>query len=159
MGAREASETAASEAGREALRAAQEALLASLVAGGPAPAGFDPDGLEAARRSLLSKRARVVARCCPALHAALGEGFGAAFAAYAAEAPLRQESGGRDGLDFMDWLARRGALPEPAREERAIAQARHRGGLAWVRRDGRWLLAWGGLGRLRVWRGGRPATP
>lgn len=94
---------------REELAAAQAALVAALVAGGPAPAGFDTARLDAAARALLRKRAGEVARAWPRLAAAYGPGWTAAFARWADGRPTR---GSRlDGWDFARSV--RGSL-EPA---------------------------------------------
>lgn len=94
---------------REELAAAQAALVAALVAGGPPPAGFDAARLDAAARALLRKRAGEVARAWPRLAAAYGPGWTAAFAEWAGGRPTR---GSRlDGRDFARSV--RGSL-EPA---------------------------------------------
>ena len=60
----------------------QAALVAALVAGGPAPAGFDPAALAAAGAALLRKRAGEVARHWPLLAAGLGPQWSATFAIF-----------------------------------------------------------------------------
>ena len=71
---RRAAPTPESRPGRSvaALAARQAALVAALVAGGPVPAGFDPDRLAAARRALVRKRAGAAAAQWPLLAASLG---------------------------------------------------------------------------------------
>ncbi|WP_206664139.1 hypothetical protein [Thermomonospora catenispora] len=107
---------------REALAAAQEALVAALVAGGPVPSGFDPDLLGAASRALLSKRAGEVARAWPALAASFGPRWGERFARWAEGRPPRGPW--RDGWDFA--RAHRDALDPAAARELALAEARWR---------------------------------
>ncbi|MGW0561766.1 DUF692 domain-containing protein [Streptomyces sp. NPDC003016] len=82
---------------------AQAALLSALVAGAPAPAGFDAARLRVQSRALAGKRADVVAKVAPELPEILGPGYRAAFLAYAASRPM---SSGyrRDALDFAEHL-------------------------------------------------------
>lgn len=90
-------------AARRRLAAAQDALLSSLVADGPPPAGFAPDRLAVQRRALVAKRAGVVARVAPELPEILGDAYRPAFAGYAARHPL---TGGhrRDAVAFVRQL-------------------------------------------------------
>jgi hypothetical protein len=83
---------------REDLAARQAALVAALVAGAPAPPGFDPARVRAAADALLHKRAGEVAAAWPLLRTSFGSGWAAAFAAWAAGRP----PGGalRDGWDL-----------------------------------------------------------
>ncbi|MGW4256508.1 endonuclease, partial [Streptomyces californicus] len=99
------------------LAVAQTALLSALVAGTPAPAGFDPARLRVQSRSLAAKRADVVARVAPELPEILGDGYRAAFLAYAGGRPM---SGGyrRDALDFAEHVLIAGGPADPvARRE------------------------------------------
>ncbi|MFD6336263.1 DUF692 domain-containing protein [Streptomyces sp. NPDC060131] len=91
------------DAARGRLALGEAALLSSLVAGTPAPEGFDPRRLRVQSRALAAKRAGVVAKIAPELPEILGEGFRPAFLAYAAHTPMR---GGyrRDALDFAESL-------------------------------------------------------
>ncbi|MFJ6321127.1 DUF692 domain-containing protein [Streptomyces californicus] len=131
-----------SDAARDRTAVAQTALLSALVAGTPAPAGFDPARLRVQSRSLAAKRADVVAKVAPELPEILGDGYRAAFLAYAGGRPM---SGGyrRDALDFAEhvliaggpadpvarreltywWRDRSGSRP-PARATRLIRAAR-----------------------------------
>ncbi|MFJ4918556.1 DUF692 domain-containing protein [Streptomyces sp. NPDC088725] len=88
---------------RARLALGQTALLSSLVAGTPVPAGFDSRRLGVQSRALAAKRADVVARIAPEVPVILGDGYRAAFLAYAATSPMR---GGyrRDALDFAEHL-------------------------------------------------------
>ncbi|MFD8916876.1 endonuclease, partial [Streptomyces sp. NPDC059569] len=88
---------------RGRLALGEAALLSSLVAGTPAPEGFDPRRLRVQSRALAAKRTGVVAKIAPELPEILGEGFRPAFLAYAAHTPMR---GGyrRDALDFAESL-------------------------------------------------------
>ncbi|MFE8010601.1 DUF692 domain-containing protein [Streptomyces sp. NPDC057418] len=88
---------------RERVGAAQSALLSSLVAGTPAPAGFDHRRLGVQSRALAAKRAEVVAKVAPELPEILGDGYREAFLAYARTRPM---SAGyrRDALDFAERL-------------------------------------------------------
>lgn len=88
---------------RERLALAQTALLSALVAGTPAPEGFDSRRLGVQSRALAGKRAEVVAKVAPDIPRILGTGYRAAFLAYAKSHPMR---GGyrRDALDFAEHL-------------------------------------------------------
>jgi len=134
--ARETTASAAvdsTEAARERLGLAQAGLLAALVAGAPAPAGFDRERLAVQSRALTRKRADVVAKVAPELPVILGEeGFRSLFSGYARGRPM---TGGyrRDALDFAAhvlaaggtgdrrargklrrwWLERSGPVPVP----------------------------------------------
>lgn len=109
------------EGGRqEALAAAQRALVAALVAGGPLPPGFDAERVGAASRALLRKRAGEVARVWPATAAAHGPGWADEFARWASGRPTR--GSWRDGWDFA--RAHRDALPPAAARELALTEAR-----------------------------------
>ncbi|MET8708398.1 DUF692 domain-containing protein [Streptomyces californicus] len=106
-----------SDAARDRTAVAQTALLSALVAGTPAPAGFDPARLRVQSRSLAAKRADVVAKVAPELPEILGDGYRAAFLAYAGDRPM---SGGyrRDALDFAEHVLIAGGPADPvARRE------------------------------------------
>ncbi|UQS29507.1 DUF692 domain-containing protein [Streptomyces fradiae] len=94
---------AAPEAARERLALRQTALLSALVAGTPAPEGFDGARLRQQALALARKRAGVVARLAPELPVLLGAGYREAFVAYARTRPM---AGGyrRDALDFARHL-------------------------------------------------------
>ncbi|MFH8882815.1 DUF692 domain-containing protein [Streptomyces californicus] len=112
-----ASAPSVSEAARDRTAVAQTALLSALVAGTPAPAGFDPARLRVQSRSLAAKRADVVAKVAPELPEILGDGYRAAFLAYAGDRPM---SGGyrRDALDFAEHVLIAGGPADPvARRE------------------------------------------
>lgn len=130
------------DATRQRLALAQTALLSALVAGTPAPEGFDRTRLAVQSRALTGKRADVVAKVAPELPEILGESFRADFFAYAQTRPM---SGGyrRDALDFAERLLLSGQ-PEDA-------EARGRLTRWWLERSGpapldagpvtRWLRA------------------
>ncbi|MDV9191853.1 DUF692 domain-containing protein [Streptomyces sp. SR27] len=130
-------------AARQRAAVAQAALLSALVAGTPAPEGFDTRRLGVQSRALAAKRAGVVAKVAPELPEILGKGFRPAFLAYARSRPM---SGGyrRDALDFAEhllladrpedpaarrqltewWQDRSGSRP-PGRATRLVRAARH----------------------------------
>ncbi|GAA4895991.1 DUF692 domain-containing protein [Streptomyces coeruleoprunus] len=91
------------EGARERLGLAQTAVLSALVAGTPAPEGFDHGRLRVQSLSLARKRAGIVARLAPELPQILGEGYREAFVAYARTHPLRGGYRG-DALDFARFL-------------------------------------------------------
>ncbi|MCT9090652.1 DUF692 family protein [Streptomyces sp. ASQP_92] len=105
---------------RERLALAQAALLSSLTAGTPVPAGFDGPRLRVQARALAAKRADVVAKVAPELETLLGDGFREAFLAYATCRPMR---GGyrQDALDFARWLLDAGR-PGDADTRRALGR-------------------------------------
>jgi uncharacterized protein len=88
---------------RQRLALAQTALLSSLVAGTPAPEGFDRARIRVQSRALAVKRADVVAKIAPELPGILGAGYRPAFLGYAHARPM---TGGyrRDALDFAEHL-------------------------------------------------------
>ena len=93
----------------------QAALVAALVAGAPAPPGFDTGRLAATRRALLRKRAGEAAKHWPALAASLGPRWAAVFAEHHAD---REPAGGlRDGWDVARAL-RAELTPDAAAELR-----------------------------------------
>lgn len=106
--------------GRGELAAAQEALVAALVAGGPLPEGFDAVRVDAAAAALLHKRAGEVARAWPWLAAAYGREWRTEFAGWAAGRPTR--GSWRDGWDFA--RDRRASPAGPAADELAMTEAR-----------------------------------
>ncbi|MFF8710683.1 DUF692 domain-containing protein [Streptomyces sp. NPDC015184] len=95
--------TAVADGVRDRLAGAQSALLRALVAGDPAPPGFDAHRLGVQSRALAAKRAGVVAKVAPELPEILGAGYRPAFLAYAGSRPM---SAGyrRDALDFAESL-------------------------------------------------------
>ncbi|WP_438291148.1 DUF692 domain-containing protein [Streptomyces sp. HUAS TT7] len=107
---------------RERLALAQTALLSSLTAGTPAPAGFDGPRLRVQARALAAKRADVVAKVAPELPQILGDGYREAFASYTKSRPMR---GGyrQDALDFARFLLDAGR-PDDAEARRALARWR-----------------------------------
>ena len=89
---------------RQQLADQQENLVRALVAGGPAPAGFDEGRLQEQARALHNKRRRSIELAAPELVAALGEDFDARFAAWARENPPRTDSCTRaDAQAFAVW--------------------------------------------------------
>jgi uncharacterized protein (UPF0276 family) len=122
--------TDSTAAARARLAARQAELATALVAGGPAPAGFDAGRLAATRHALVDKRRAAVTSAWPAL-AALPD-FAAAFAAFAdaafadaAFADGRPPAGSRaDGIAFARSVY--ADLDEPARAELLAAVTAHR---------------------------------
>ncbi|MEU0302562.1 DUF692 domain-containing protein [Streptomyces sp. NPDC006175] len=102
---------------RDRTAVAQTALLSSLVAGTPAPDGFDRRRLGVQSRALAAKRADVVAKVAPELPGILGDGYRKAFLAYARNRPM---SGGyrRDALGFAEQLLANGRPDDEAARRR-----------------------------------------
>jgi hypothetical protein len=135
------------------LQERQAAVVAALVAGAPAPPGFDTHRVRATAAALLRKRTGEVAVAWPLLAAALGADWSASFGAWAAGRPPTGAL--RDGWDFARSLC---PLPALGAQELAarevtwhydgLSAPRRRRGPAW-RRSGRavYLQAAG-----RVWR-------
>ncbi|MDT3400127.1 endonuclease, partial [Streptomyces sp. B1866] len=119
-GARSGAGPVADEAVRRRVALAQTALLSALVAGAPAPEGFDRHRLRVQSRALAAKRADVVARVAPELPRLLGAGYRTAFLAYADGRPM---TGGyrRDALTFAEHLLAEG-LPRDAAVRRELAR-------------------------------------
>ncbi|MFL9653572.1 DUF692 domain-containing protein [Streptomyces sp. PB17] len=137
----------ADDAVRQRLGMAQAALLSALVAGTPAPEGFDRVRLGVQARALAGKRADVVAKVAPELPVLLGARYRPAFLAYAQGCPM---TGGyrRDALGFVEhvlrtppregedpgvrrelrewWLERSGPVPRSARPGVRLARATRR---------------------------------
>jgi hypothetical protein len=156
-------------ANREAMARAQAAFVAALTGGaglaGEAvlPDGFDAGRLAAAARSLAHKRRRSAERAWPALAAAVGPPFAAAFDAYAAEVPLPSAGPTADARAFAAWLLGRGELPAAGARLLTAARA-SRGWPVRVVRGGGVTIVAVRLLKSRVvswtlWRtGGPPAT-
>ncbi|MDF6045597.1 DUF692 domain-containing protein [Streptomyces sp. JH14] len=105
------------EDARDRAAVAQTALLSALVAGTPAPEGFDHRRLAVQSRALAAKRADVVAKVAPELPGILGDGYRKAFLAYARTHPM---SAGyrRDALDFTEQLLISGRPADDAARRR-----------------------------------------
>ncbi|HEY9372750.1 MAG TPA: endonuclease, partial [Streptomyces sp.] len=97
---------------RERVGLAQAALLSALVAGTPAPEGFDVRRLRVQSRALVAKRAGVVAKVAPELPEILGAEYRPAFFAYAASRPM-PGSYRREALDFAEHLLVAGRPADP----------------------------------------------
>lgn len=115
------------EAARQRLALAQTALLSALVAGTPAPEGFDRTRLRVQSRALTAKRAAVVAKVAPELPEILGAGYRAAFLGYARHRPMR---GGyrQDALDFAAHLLAQDRPEDPAARQQLTRWWRDRAG-------------------------------
>ncbi|MFG2193379.1 DUF692 domain-containing protein [Streptomyces sp. NPDC048639] len=97
----------AEESARQRVGLTQASLLSALVAGTPAPEGFDRQRLCIQSRALAAKRADVVAKVAPELPEILGTAYRSAFLGYAQRHPM---TGGyrQDALEFAEYLL---ALP------------------------------------------------
>ncbi|QUQ72030.1 hypothetical protein [Kutzneria sp. CA-103260] len=96
---------------RDRLAAQQASLLRALLAGAPAPDGFDDNRIRAQAHALLSKRSRVTWHLRPDLAAELGDRFGVLFAEYAAGHPKTVGLRARqDAEQFGLWLVAQGHL-------------------------------------------------
>ncbi|MFG3135953.1 DUF692 domain-containing protein [Streptomyces sp. NPDC048211] len=103
---------------RDRVAVAQTSLLSALVAGTPAPEGFDRRRLRVQSLALAAKRADVVAKVAPELPEILGRGYRDQFLAYAGSRPM---SAGyrRDALDFAEHLLLTGR-PDDASARRRL---------------------------------------
>ncbi|MFD5026689.1 DUF692 family multinuclear iron-containing protein [Streptomyces sp. NPDC058373] len=118
----------AGEAVRTRLALGQTALLSALVAGAPAPEGFDRGRLRVQSRMLTAKRGDIVASLAPELPRILGEAYRPGFLRYAAGRPL---TGGHraDALAFAFHTLRH----DPPSERGARRELRD----WWIERSGR----------------------
>ncbi|OCC13369.1 DUF692 domain-containing protein [Streptomyces sp. PTY087I2] len=125
---------------RDRTAVAQTALLSALVAGTPAPEGFDHRRLRVQSRALAAKRADVVAKVAPELPEILGDGYRAAFLAYAGSRPM---SGGyrRDALNFAEHLLIAGGPADPVARRRLTYWWQDRSGARPPRRTTRLVRA------------------
>ncbi|MFF1376194.1 DUF692 domain-containing protein [Streptomyces sp. NPDC058308] len=107
----------ASPAARQRTALAQTALLSALVAGTPAPEGFDHTRLKVQSQALAAKRADVVAKVAPELPGILGAAYRAEFLAYARTRPM---TGGyrQDALHFAEHLLLAGRPGDAAARRR-----------------------------------------
>ncbi|MFF8845238.1 DUF692 domain-containing protein [Streptomyces sp. NPDC015127] len=103
---------------RERVGIGQAALVSALVAGTPAPEGFDPRRLRVQSRALVAKRADVVGKVAPELPEILGDAYRPAFLAYAKNRPMHAGYR-RDALDFAGHLLATGR-PEDAAVRRRL---------------------------------------
>ncbi|NEA66689.1 DUF692 domain-containing protein [Streptomyces sp. SID12488] len=110
---------------RQRLALAQAALLSALVAGTPAPEGFDRVRLGVQSRALGAKRADVVAKIAPELPEILGAGYRPAFLAYAHGHPM-SDGYRHDALDFAAHLLLGGLPKSPETPENAESRRRLR---------------------------------
>lgn len=117
------------DAARERLARAQTALLSALVAGAPAPEGFDRKRLRVQSRALTSKRAGVIAKVAPELPEILGDGYRRAFEGYADGRPM---TGGyrRDAMAFVEHLLTAGDAGDAATRRRLTLWWQERSGPA-----------------------------
>ncbi|MFD3739542.1 DUF692 domain-containing protein [Streptomyces sp. NPDC058629] len=102
---------------RDRTAVAQTALLSALVAGTPAPEGFDHRRLRVQSRALAAKRADVVAKVAPELPEILGDGYRAAFLDYARSRPM-SDGYRRDALHFVERILVHGGLADPVAQRR-----------------------------------------
>ncbi|MFJ4703953.1 DUF692 domain-containing protein [Streptomyces anulatus] len=125
---------------RDRTAVAQTALLSALVAGTPAPEGFDHRRLRVQSRALAAKRADVVAKVAPELPEILGDGYRAAFLSYAGGRPM---SGGyrRDALDFAEHVLIAGGPADPVARRRLTYWWQDRAGARPPRRTTRLVRA------------------
>lgn len=94
----------------------QAALVAALARGDTAREGFDETRLRALSEMIRGKRRKAVARSCPALPRALGDGFASTFDEYARVMHLPTGAGAIDDAGrFLGWLSHRGLLPRDLR--------------------------------------------
>ncbi|MEU3183708.1 DUF692 domain-containing protein [Streptomyces sp. NPDC006923] len=125
---------------RERLARRETALLSALVAGAPAPEGFDTGRLRVQSRALAAKRAGVIAKVAPELPEILGSGFRPAFLAYAADRPLH-DGYRRDALEFAEHLLDGGGPEDPAARRRLTLWWKDRAGARPPRRATRLVRA------------------
>ncbi|MFE7385943.1 DUF692 domain-containing protein [Streptomyces sp. NPDC057582] len=130
----------ATDAARDRAAVAQTALLSALVAGTPAPEGFDHRRLGVQSRALAAKRADVVAKVAPELPEILGDGYRRAFLAYARTRPMAAGYR-RDALDFAEQLLIAGRPTDNAARRRLTTWWRDRAAARPPRRTTRLVRA------------------
>ncbi|MET7901179.1 DUF692 domain-containing protein [Streptomyces sp. NPDC005355] len=125
----DAPDASAGGAARQRLALTQTALLSALVAGTPAPEGFDRRRLRVQSKALTAKRAGVVAKVAPELPEILGDGYRPAFVRYADSRPM---TGGyrRDALSFAEHLLADDEPGDPVARRRLTQWWRERSGPA-----------------------------
>lgn len=104
-----------SDQARRGLASEQAALLHALLAGHPAPAGFDPRRLRIEADALRAKRRRTVERLRPDLVDELGEPrFAELFGVWAAAQPRRHGVSVQADADaFGAWVESHGRARRP----------------------------------------------
>lgn len=101
---------------RERLAHDQAHLVAALMTGSSAPAGFDAAELATSAKSLLSKRFRLVQLAWPVFETTLGVQFAPRFAEYARQSSLPPDAQSRqDGYLFARCLMSKNQLPDLGR--------------------------------------------
>ncbi|MFI1847713.1 DUF692 domain-containing protein [Streptomyces sp. NPDC020480] len=120
------------EGSRGRLALAQASLLSSLVAGTPAPEGFDRRRLGVQSRALVAKRADVVGKVAPELPRILGTGYRPAFLDYALGRPMTAGYR-RDALAFAEHLLAAERPEDPAARRQLTQWWQERSGPAPVR--------------------------
>ncbi|WP_370416888.1 DUF692 family multinuclear iron-containing protein [Streptomyces fradiae] len=115
-------------AARQRVGLAEAALLSALVAGTPAPEGFDVKRLGVQSRALAAKRADVVAKVAPELPEILGAEYRPAFLAYARKRSMT-DGYRHDALDFVETLLVAGRPEDDAARARLTAWWRERAGI------------------------------
>ncbi|WP_329425183.1 DUF692 domain-containing protein [Streptomyces sp. NBC_01268] len=123
-----ATASAAAAGARQRVGLAQAALLSALVAGTPAPEGFDVRRLGVQSRALAAKRADVVAKVAPELPEILGEEYRSAFLSYARNRPMT-DGYRHDALDFVEGLLVAGRPEDPAARRALTGWWRERAGI------------------------------
>ncbi|MEU7027834.1 DUF692 domain-containing protein [Streptomyces sp. NPDC046275] len=113
---------------RQRVGLAEAALLSALVAGTPAPEGFDVKRLGVQGRALAAKRADVVAKVAPELPEILGAEYRPAFLTYARKRPMT-DGYRHDALDFVESLLVAGLPADDSARERLTAWWRERAGI------------------------------
>ncbi|MEU0085269.1 DUF692 family multinuclear iron-containing protein [Streptomyces sp. NPDC006274] len=125
---------------RQRVALAQAAVLSALVAGTPAPEGFDARRLRVQSRALAAKRADVVAKVAPELPEILGADYRPAFLAYTRNRPLRAGHR-RDALDFAEHLLAAGRVADDGVRRRLALWWRERAAARPPRRAARLVRA------------------
>ena len=101
------------ESARDSLARDQYAVLATLVAGGAAPPGFDAQRLATQADALVWKRRDVVARLRPDLVAAAGPDFARLFLVYGRRHPRPAAGSWADTAAFESSLTGAGPRRRP----------------------------------------------
>jgi hypothetical protein len=109
---------------RERLAAGQTALIDALAGYAVPPPGFDVSRVELAGQTLLSKRAKSIAKLWPNLAIALEADFSSLFNEFALHHPVDPNGPASEAFAFARWLDARRSLPPSASAEFVEAQLR-----------------------------------
>jgi hypothetical protein len=131
---------------RAELAKRQGELVEALTGGGEVPREFDGGRVSLTARTLVRKRMRAVEKSWPGVARELRERYETLFEEYARACTFPGDAG-RDGAEFVGFVAIRGMLGDAARIEWAVWRARRGWPVRVTRVRGRLVVV------VRAWRG------